>query len=189
MSCPPKTTAFLLIAAIALAGCDDGLGPIVWDDTPDTTMIYSLSRPELIGQPSAYDFVFQRRVAIEAPGESGKWDVVLAEKDDGFVVIPSSWFPGLSSRSGIGRVVGVTSLEEVTKAPGDTAFYRREPVPLAVGGVYVVRTRTDQCFPFGAAATYAKLKVISIDTVVGAATFASVHNPYCNNRNLVPEER
>jgi len=187
VNCPPTIRAAVLCGAAVLAACDEGLGPAVWDATPDTTVIYSLSRPELIGEPSAYDFVNQRRVTIEAPGETGSWDAVLAEAGGEFVIIPSSWFPGLSSRSGIGRS-SETTLEAVLRAPGDSAFYRREPVPLETGAVYVVRTRTDQCFPFGVAATYAKFQVISMDAVVGAVRLATVRNPYCNNRDLVPEE-
>lgn len=187
MNCPPVFRALLLGAAVIPAACDDGIGPAVWDPTPDTTLIYSLSRPDLIGQPSAYDFVRLRRLAIEAPGETGSWDIVLAEQNGAFVVIPSSWFPGLSSRSGVGRSTD-TDLESVTRAPGDSAFYRREPVPLAQGAVYVVRTRTDQCYPFGVGATYAKFQVVSMDAAAGAVRLAAVRNPYCNNRDLIPEK-
>ena len=79
----PIVSMLLLVAAVGTAACDGGLGPIVWDATPDTTVIYSLSRPDLLGEPSAYDFAYLRRVTIESPVETGQWDMVLAEENGG----------------------------------------------------------------------------------------------------------
>jgi hypothetical protein len=177
----------LLATALGTAACDSGFGPIVWDSTPDTSVIYSLSRPDLLGEPSAYDFAFLRRVEIESPVETGQWDMVLAEEGGGFVFIPSSAFSGLSTRSGLGIVEG-TTLDDLTKAPGDTAFYHRAAVPVVQGAVYVVRTRTTSCYPYGSGAMYGKFEVLSIDMAAGAVKLAAVRNPYCNNRDLVPEE-
>jgi hypothetical protein len=79
------------------------------------------------------------------------------------------------------------TLDDVTNAPGDTAFYRREAVAVVPGGVYAVRTRTTSCYPYGSGVMYGKFEVLSVDEVLGAVQLAAVRNPYCNNRSLVPE--
>jgi hypothetical protein len=183
---PPILSMLLLATALGTAACDNAYGPVVWYATPDTSVIYSLSRPALLGEPSAYDFEYLRRVVIELPIETGQWDLVLAEEGGGFVFIPSSAFEGLSTRSGLGIVQG-TTMDELTKAPGDSAFYQRTAVPVEVGAVYAVRTRSMACNPYGSGVTFGKLEVLSVDVAAGAVKLAAVHNPYCNDRNLVPE--
>ncbi len=183
---PLIVSTLLLGAALGTSACDSGFGPIVWDATPDTSVLYSLSRPALLGEPSAYDFAFLRRVTIESPVETGSWDMILAEENGGFVFIPSSAFAGLSTRSGLGIVEG-TTLDDLTKAPGDTAFYHRDAVPVVEGAVYAVRTRTTSCNPYGSGAMYGKFEVLSIDVAAGAVKLSAIRNPYCNNRSLVPE--
>jgi hypothetical protein len=177
----------ILVLAAAGAACDDSLGPRTWDATPDTAVLYSLSRVELLGRPSAYDFVQLVRVAIEEPGATGAWDIALGEEGDAFVVIPSSAFPGISSRAGVGETTNQT-LAELTRAPGDSASYSQRPVRVRQGAVYVVRTRREQCIGFGAGVRYAKFQVISIDPAAGTVRIAAVRNPYCNDRALVPPD-
>jgi hypothetical protein len=176
-----------LAALLSFAACDDGFGPQTWDATPDTTVLYSLSRPELIGRPSAYDFTTLVRLSVESTGATGNWDAVLAEEGNTFVFVPSGNFPGIVSRAGIGTTTH-TTLESLTRAPGDTAAYSRSPVPLREGAVYVVRSRIAACLGFGSGTYYAKFQVISIDAAAGTVRFAAVRNPYCNNRDLIPEE-
>jgi hypothetical protein len=175
----------LASATLSAMACGDNLGVQFWDPTPDSTVIYSLSRPEYIGHPSAYDFVSLRRVVIEAAGETGNWDLALAEDAGTFKLYPSGTFAGITSRAGIATTTAAT-LEELTRAPGDTAAYSREPVAIKVGTIYAVRSRTSSCSGYGSGTYYGKFEVLSIDAASGLVQLAAVRNPYCNNRDLIP---
>ena len=59
---------FLPIAALAVAACNDNLGPLQWSDLPDTVTLYSASRPALTGRASGFDFTGPRAVVLELPG-------------------------------------------------------------------------------------------------------------------------
>jgi hypothetical protein len=175
------------LSALAVVACDDGIGPRVWDPTPDTTLLYSATRPELIGQPAAFDFVGVRRLNIESSGATGTWDAALAEQNGEFVLVPAGNFPGVDSRAAISERPE-TTLEALTRAPGDTAAYSRLPVRLRTGAVYAVRTRTASCVGFGVGTYYAKFQVVAMDAMAGTVRLAVVTNPYCNDRSLIPEE-
>ncbi len=175
-----------LAPLVALVACGNGLGPATWNATPDTVVIYSLARPELIGQPSAYDFISNRRVVVEGQGQTGAWDAALSEQAGSFVLLPAGYFPGITSRAGIAETTS-TSLDDLTRAPGDSAAYKQLPVTLRVGAVYAVRTRRDLCSDLVTTGSrYGKFQIVAIDASLGAITMASVSNPYCNNLSLVP---
>jgi hypothetical protein len=182
---PLRKTAAILALTLGSTACGDDLGLGSWIIIPDTSLIYSLSRPELLGQPSAYDFVQLRRLVIESPGSTGIWDVALAEQNGAFVFIPSSAFPGINSRTGLSLTTN-TTLESLTRAPGDTASYGNQPVVLQVGGIYVVRTRSEACPGFGTGSRYAKFEVLSVEPDIGAVRIVAIRNPLCSNRDLVP---
>jgi hypothetical protein len=182
-----RKTATILALALTGAGCGDDLGLGSWIAFPDTSLIYSLSRPELLGQPSAYDFVQLRRLVIESPGSTGVWDIALAEENGNFLFIPASAFPGVDSRTGLSLTEN-TTLESLTRAPGDTASYRNAPVAVEEGGVYVVRTRSESCPGFGTASRYAKFQVLSIEPEIGAVQIVAIRNPLCSDRNLEPPD-
>jgi hypothetical protein len=176
----------VLSVLIPLAACGDDFGPGDWSAIPDTTVIYSASRPELIRQPSAFDIVNLQRVAIEGGGATGNWDMALIE-DGGFQLAPETSITGSGSRSGIAPV-SETNLADVVEAPGDTAAYLREPVAIRDGAIYVVRSRRVGCFTGGTGVYYAKLQAIAVDPVAGTFEFAVVRNPNCNNRALIPPQ-
>ncbi|MGH7502769.1 MAG: hypothetical protein ACREL7_13565 [Longimicrobiales bacterium] len=184
---PLRKTAAIVTVALASTACGDDLGLGTWVIAPDTALIYSISRPELLGQPSAYDFVQLRRVVIESPGATGLWDVALAEQDGEFVFIPASAFPGIESRTGLSLTTN-TSLESLTRAPGDTSAYRSVPVTLQEGGIYVIRTRTEACPGFGSGSRYGKFEVLSLEPAIGAVRIVAIRNPLCSDRNLVPPD-
>ncbi|MCI0435066.1 MAG: hypothetical protein L0271_15710 [Gemmatimonadetes bacterium] len=181
-------THFVIGLAFVSTGCDDGLGLGTWVALPDTSVIYSLSRPELLRQPAAYDFVQLRRITVENPGATGTWDAALAEEGGVFVLVPASNFPLLTGSTAAIGLTTHTTLETLTEAPGDTAAYSRQPVELREGAVYVVRTRRDVCIGFGTGVRYAKFKVIAIDAAMGAVTIAAIRNPFCNDRKLIPPD-
>lgn len=183
-----RSTRFLALGfAFVTAACDDGFGPQFWDPTPDTVVIYSLSRPELLGLPSAYDAVGPRRVLVESPVATGSWDFALAEQNGGFVMLPAVAFGSINSRARI-ATMGTGSLQDITEAPGDTTRYSAVAVPIQPGTNYVLRTRTEACLGFGTGVRFAKLQALSVDEVAGTYRFAIVTNPYCNDRRLIPPE-
>lgn len=148
-------------------------------------MLYSASRTDLLGFPSAYDFVNRVVIKVENPGATGTWDVVLAGGAAGpLQLVPAGAFEGQTSRAGIALINGQT-FEALTTAPSDTAAFSSQPVTIQTGGVYVVRTRRYAC-SFSTAVNYAKVKAVAVDPAAGTARFAVVRNPYCNDRSFVP---
>lgn len=175
---------------LPLAACDDPFGPRAWDATPDTAQLWSASRAELIGQPAAFDFASlpPRPVQIETTGATQRWDVVLIDHEGGLALAPASYFLGAGSRSAIAPQ-GMLDLEDMTRAPSDTAAYLRRPVPLRLGELYIVRSRVEVCPDgYSSGARYAKITPVSIDAEAGTARLALVTNPYCDDRDLVPPE-
>jgi hypothetical protein len=176
-----------LLLAVACTACGDSFGPRFWDPTPDTVVVYSLTRSELLGRPSAFDAVLLRRVLLESPGATNAWDFALTEDGTGFFMAPAGAFDGIDSRAGI-ATMGPGSLEELREAPRDTARFSAAPVAIEPGTIYVLRTRRESCAGFGTGVFYAKLEAIEIDAIAGSYRFAIVRNPLCNDRALVPPE-
>jgi hypothetical protein len=174
-------------AALVTAACGDGLGPLTWDATPVTGVIYSLARPELVGQPSAYDFVDLRRVVVESPGATGGWDIALSEQNGQMVFLTAGAFPGIDDDILIAESTERV-LTAVAEAPADTADYTRGPVPVVEDRIYIIRTRVAACITFGSGPFYGKFQVLSIDTAKGSIELAAVRNRYCNDRDLIPPE-
>jgi len=178
----------LLAVALLTAACDDPFANRAWPDLPDTLMVFSAYRPEYAGKPSAVSLTgsFVALVAIEDFGVTNQWDFMLGEESGNLLWVPSSVVPGREdSRSSIAKMDGVTSLDEVRRAPepgGDR--YTKEPVVLEEGAVYVLRSRrSDVCYSRGS--NYAKMQVVALDHALGTVEFAIVRNPYCDNRDLV----
>lgn len=181
---------FAVLLLPFLAACDDPFGPREWNATPDTAFLYSASRAELIGFVSAFDFttVPGRPVPLEATGASQNWDVALIDFNGQLALAPSSHFLGQAERSAISEQPN-TTLAAITRAPGDSASYSRGPVPLRMGSVYVVRTRSSICESgLGSGIRYAKLQPVVIDQAAGTLRFIYVRNPYCDDRALIPPD-
>ena len=156
----------ILIVALSSAACDDDLGIEPWNATPDTVSLFSLSRADLIGFPSGYDFVNRRRVEVETPGAGGNWDVALAGTGSEFMLIPAASFQGLGSlRAGIAPIQG-QAFNAVLEAPRDTASFTTQPVRITQGGVYVVRSRRVSC-GFSTGVQYGKIHVVNLDAAQG----------------------
>lgn len=175
----------LLSVPLLTAACDDDITQ-EWVAQPDTIELFSVSRTELLGENSAYDFIDGVPLPIEAPGVSGRWDMAVVDLNDGLALIPASAFSGLDSRAGIANL-GNRVLEEVREAPADTAAFKRTAVPAQLSTVYVVRSRRESC-GFTSGVRYAKLEIISIDKAAGSLKFRTIVNPYCNDRKLIPPD-
>ena len=178
-----KLRFFLLIGAVALAGCDDPLGPSVWNDTPFTVRLWSIDRVEHLTLPSAFDFYTQDRVSVEYPNQSMNWDFMLSDVGGGLALRPQGAYPDFNSRAGI-AVITDRSFEEIDRAPGDGAYVTDAAVPVSEGDVLVVRSRLAPCF-YGSGYFYGKLKVTEVDVEEGTLTFEVVANEICNDRSLV----
>jgi hypothetical protein len=177
---------FPIVAILAVTACDDPFGPQLWNAEPVAVTLYSASRAEYVGMVSALDLAADpvAAVAIEAPGASGNWDMVLIDTDGGLSFAPAGALPGFTSRARI-AVIENQSFIQVTEAPRDTAAYTINPVRLRTDVVYVIRSRSANC-GFSAGVRYAKVQPIEVDVVRGIFRFAVVRNPYCEDRSLVP---
>ncbi len=78
--------AVATILAVGAVGCDDPYA-IDWEESPDTAFIYSMARPEL-NLPSAYDFVGNLPLRVEAPLSTGQWDLALDTQGGELVFLP-----------------------------------------------------------------------------------------------------
>jgi hypothetical protein len=177
---------FLLAAVTVLfaTACSDPLQSVDWDGTPLTATIYSASRDSFVGRASAFDLASSppRVVSIETEGGANSWDVVLIDNGTGLALESASTFEGITSRARI-TTINNTSFEDVGSAPGDTTKYTVGPVPLTLGSVYVIRSRTATC-ALTVGPIYAKIKPTAIDVAGGSFTFEYVANPNCNDRSL-----
>ncbi|HEY0672363.1 MAG TPA: hypothetical protein VGD27_08860 [Longimicrobiales bacterium] len=176
----------IVILAAGSAACEEDLGLDDWSDTPDTTVIYSLSRPDLLGQPSAYDFINHVVLRVESPNAPGNWDVAVRHEGNALALVPAGGFEGQTSRAGLALITG-TTFEELAEAPEDTAAFSDAAVLVQPGQVLAVRTRRAPC-AFSNSVRYGKVRIIDVDPVAGTVRFASVVNPFCNDRSLVPPE-
>ncbi len=175
----------LALTPLLTSACDDNLRQD-WVAIPDTVLLYSLSRPDLIGRPSAFDFINGVPVEVENPSASGRWDMAVSDQGTGMAFVPAGAFAGISSRAGIATMTGAT-FETLEAAPADTARYSSAPVLAELGKVYVVRSRRENC-GFGNGSRYAKMEVVEVNRTAGTLRFRTITNPYCNDRKLIPPD-
>ena len=182
--------AWLLLPLLGLAlvatACGEDLFEVDWTPIPDTTVLYSLARPEL-ARPSAFNMNERAPVRIEVPGATGQWDFAVDTRTSQLVLLPPGAL-GVTSRARIAALPG-QAFAQVKEAPADTTVYSATlPVPARLGTTYVVRTdvRTTQ---FGSTCTYyGKLEPLAIDVPGGSLEFVYDVNPVCNDRRLVPPD-
>lgn len=180
----PRIGALVAALSVGLAACDDDPFAFNWDPTPDTVLLYSLARPEL-NLVSAFAFFQRTEVRIEAAGSTGEWDAAVDTRGGEIVLLP----PGALGVIGTARVTTLENiaLEDVRRAPTDTLVYSADqPVPVAMGNVYVIKTNRS-AGSFGSSCVYyAKMAPVEIDPVGGILRFEYVTNPVCNSQDLVP---
>src|SRR5687768_5477375 len=176
---------------LLLGACEDEFKQ-EWSAVPDTVELYSLSRPELIGRPSAFDFVPQPvhgiPVAVENPSATGRWDVAVVDQGNTLAFLPAGGFTGLNSRAAIAEINASTTLEELKEAPGDTTQFKTAAVTAQVGKIYVVRTRREDCGFGSFGVRYGKFEVLEVNVPAGTLRFRVITNPYCNSRTLIPPD-
>ena len=87
-----KLKRLIPLVVLIVAACDDPFGPAFWDATPDTVVLYSASRAEFIGRPSAVDItsIPVAALPIESPAITGNWDFALTDLNGGLALVPAS---------------------------------------------------------------------------------------------------
>ncbi|HKJ91733.1 MAG TPA: hypothetical protein VJ957_01140 [Longimicrobiales bacterium] len=176
--------AAALLGAGALAGCGNSMGPNTWLAIPDTATLYSLSRTDYVGKPSAYDFTpgTNGPVVVEAPGYTNRWDIAIVAGANGLELAPAGTFEGVSATPALTRITTAgDTFDNLATAPSDSKLYTDSTrLPAVEGGLYVVRTRQVSTCVY-----YAKFEVLSIDQQAGTVRLVAMGDPYCNDRDLI----
>ena len=179
----PRVTAAVVALLMGLVACSEDPFAFDWYDSPDTTFVYSLARPEL-NLYSGFNFYDRTTVRVEEPGSTGRWDIAVDTQGGSLVLLPPGAL-GITARGAV-ATMGAVQFDDIEQAPGDTLLYElNDPVAVVAGTVYVVRTNR-QGGSFGSSCVYyAKLEPVVIDVAEGKLTFRYVSSPICNNRELV----
>lgn len=180
----PRAVALSAAVLFGTVACSGDPFAFQWSDAPDTVQLYSLARPEL-NLASGFNFFQGTRVRVESATATGTWDVAVDTRGGQIVLLTPGAF-GVVSAARITSLPGMT-LGDVTEAPRDTLVYvAKDPVPVQMGTVYVLKTNR-QRGSFGSSCVYyAKLEPVIIDVAGGTLTFRHVTNPICNSQDLVP---
>ncbi|MDQ3555574.1 MAG: hypothetical protein M3409_02185 [Gemmatimonadota bacterium] len=181
----------LSLGALLAAACGDPTGsafdPVI---ATDTVQIAPPSA-EAGALPSAVDLSIAGGVfgGINGPTRfpersadaSAGWDLTVRSTSGGLVFFPAGAL-GLSFNSGISP--RAEAFESIERAPEMLAEYVTDAaVPLAVGSVYVARTRQR-----GGCVQYSKLRVLEIGAG-DAVRLEIVGNERCTDPRLVPRQR
>jgi hypothetical protein len=172
----PLIGLLALLLVLPSAGCDP-VDPEMFPEG-DTLTLFSLARPEYVGQVSAVDvYGALRTVNVEQakPVSDPDFDFAFSELDGDFVLLPAGLFEGYTVTPGIIEVSG--AFETVDRAP-DEDYITDAAVPLVENGLYVVRSRS-----VGSCRRYAKVEVLDLDPD-GILEFRFLWSNLCNDRSL-----
>lgn len=174
----------LLVPLVVLSGCEGDSFEVPWALRPEESTLYSLDRAEL-NRPSAFDLYERVGVVLEDPFVEGRWDFAVERQGGVLHLIPPGYL-GETSGAGIVPMPGMT-YDQLIEAPADTALYRtQEPVALAVGDVFVIRSHR-QLNEFGFLCSfYGRIEALEVDHSEGVFVFKHDRSPDCNNRQLIP---
>lgn len=176
--------ALLVAGVLAASACGDDPFQIDWTESPDTVLLYALTRPEL-NLPSGFDFYNRTSIVIEQANATGTWDMAVDSRAGKIVLLPPGAL-GVSSKAQVAALKGRT-FADVTEAPADTALYvSRSSVPVEMGTIYVWRTRQGYGSWGVSCVYYAKMEAVSIDPTGGTLSFVFDSSPVCNDRSLIP---
>jgi len=182
----PALAALTIMFGVALTtGCGSNPYSIGWNTAiPDTVVLYSIARPEL-NLPSAFNFHQRTSYKVEDPSATGAWDIAVDTRNGQIVLLPPEAL-NIATGAGIAVLQGV-GLEQATEAPKDTTLYStKEPVPVEMGNVYVIRSGRMVGLYGTYCRYYSKMEPLNIDAADGTLQFRFDSNPGCNDRALVP---
>lgn len=186
--------SFLIVAVLAgllpaLSACDDDPFAVTWTANQGSAALYSLDRPE-VGLASALDFIGRRTVVVESPGATGNWDMAVDSVADAGVALITPSALGIESDAGIAAFPDLTSLDELTQAPGDSASYAMiEPVAAVEDRVYVIRTREARGRFSQLCNFYGKFQITAVEPSTGRIELVYDLNPDCDDRSLIPDRQ
>lgn len=120
----------------------------------------------------------------ETVRDAQEWDVALRRTGTVFSLRPNEALA--TGLRGAGIAQANTPFETAEEAPRETSAYSSDPVALAVGNSYFIRTRQ---FPAGVSlcVKYAKMKVLALDQAAGTAQLALVINENCSDERLTDD--
>lgn len=177
---------FGLLILVTLAPLSGGCETfdLNWTPIEDTVSLYSLSRPEFVDLPGAFDFYGRRAVVVEAPklGEAADFDMAISEVNGEFVLLPAALFATFDIDPGIAIDSSGTPFDDLAEAPRE-GYITDEVVPVRTDVVYTVRTRRDR----GGCSRYGKFEILEVDPD-GMVTFRQIRNRLCNDRELIPPD-
>ncbi len=179
----------MLFAAstLGLTACGENIFDQKWTEARvDTTLIYSVARPEL-NLPSGFDFLRRLPVTIQSPGATGSWDLLLDTQAGELVFV----LPGSLDITSSTLVLPMpeTAFDDVVRAPRDTTLYTRDlPIAIDTGTVYVIRTHRGPD-RFGLLCSfYGKFQPLVVDAAYETVQFAYDVNTICDDRALIPTD-
>ena len=179
-----RTRVPIALAVVAVAACGDPYEPGLAPNpaAPAEGTLYDVYSGAL-QDPSAFDLILTRPVRTD---RSYGWDfVLLVEPGIGLSVQTRGGFLDEPDEAGV-RVLGL-SFEEVTIAP-EEGYVQEEAVAIAVGDVFVARSRKDPSFGSLRCRYYGKFEVVTVDAESGSVTLRHLINPNCERRGLEPGE-
>ncbi len=176
--------------ALPLAGCDDttGIGRQVIVTDTITIGVPSVAAETV---PTALDVLSFDQFNIgggrfpERPGQADEWDVTLRLTDGTFTLLPRGAVGVEPRRAAITEPMTGVTFEGVTEAPVSSRFSSVRGVPLSVGNVHVVRSRT---YILGATTCwqYSKVQPLALDPAAGTARLQVATSAGCQDPRLAP---
>lgn len=186
--------AGLAMALVSLAACEDpnaGLfDPLIQEDTVDLAV--PLADTDV---PTALDVAYAsspiRGRYPELVSDAEQWDLALRRDGAALVLAPAGVY-GFQNPVGGASTAAVTrplqrSFDEVIEAPGQSSLLRDSTVAIAMGGVYVVRSRRTAA-AFGGCENYAKVQPLALDAAAGTVKLRVVGNARCNDPRLATDD-
>jgi hypothetical protein len=173
-------TAVAGLAVLGACGAGQILANPTILNTVDTVTLYAL-KGTAIGTPSAYALIGPQIVyADRTPVFDFAFNI---DSQPAPVLLPSGAFPGLENTSGL-QTTG-TAFASVTMAPTDN-YVGNRALPISVGMVLLLRSRTEICSDGATYSLYGKLHVLAIDLTARTMQFEVTVDQNCGYLGLAP---
>ncbi|HEX2093934.1 MAG TPA: hypothetical protein VHG28_16135 [Longimicrobiaceae bacterium] len=181
----------LLPASLPLAACDDTTG---FGRATIVTDTITIGAPTVVADtvPTALDIVYSQGAIgggrfPERPREADQWDVALRLSGGQLSLAPRGAVGVDSRRAGITEALPNTTFERLEEAPASSRFVTDRAIPLTMGSVYAVRSRSFSSFG-GACFQYAKLQPLELNVAAGTARLeVATSAGFCGDTRLVED--
>jgi hypothetical protein len=175
-------SSLCVLLVLWAAACSDstGLPDATLTNVERTETLYSLFGTP-VATPSGYALDGGRRVRTD---QSDAFDFAYNVEPDGrHVFIPRAAL-GIDPSNTVnpGFLTRTESFEAIKAAPGN-GYVTDQPVPIALGERYVVRSRVTCAI---GVPKYAKLEIVSFDTAARTVNFRILIDDNCGFRGLEP---